>query len=123
MNRPMFAFAMAVTLSPMATADAQNAEATADAALVCLDQCPGGGVFQFAPDGSTACHCTTAVAPPGPYPHPYVRVDLIEAGPIWNQAHAEQVCPEVCDGGAWTGGWNTTQQGVMSVCECQYVRP
>lgn len=123
MTRSMFALALAASLTRAATADAQSADATADAAMVCLDQCPGGGVFQFAPDGSTACMCTTAVAPPGPYAHPYVREDLVEAGPIWSQEHAEQVCPAVCGGGTWTGSWNTTQPGVMSVCACQYVLP
>ena len=43
----------------------------------------------------------------------------IEAGPIWNQAHADQVCPAVAHahGGRWTGQWRTTVQGRMSVCE------
>ncbi len=42
-----------------------------------------------------------------------------EAGPIWNQAHADQVCPAVAasHGGTWTGQWWTTIPGQMSVCE------
>ncbi len=123
MRRQVFGFALACALWSGAPAAAQSHDATADAAMVCLDQCPGGGVLQFAADGSTACRCTTAVAPLDPHPHPYVREDLVEAGPIWSQAHAEEVCPDVCAGGTWTGGWNTTQPGVMSVCACQYVRP
>ena len=42
-----------------------------------------------------------------------------EAGPIWNQDHAEEVCPELCQelGDTWTGHWWTTQWGEMSVCQ------
>ena len=50
----------------------------------------------------------------------------LEAGPIWNQAHAEERCPEVArewseanDREArWTGQWTTTVPGEMSVCGC-----
>ena len=50
----------------------------------------------------------------------------LEAGPIWNQAHAESRCPEVVEewngenGGEarWTGQWRTTIPGEMSVCGC-----
>ena len=50
----------------------------------------------------------------------------LEAGPIWNQEHAESRCPEVVeewneenDGEAhWTGQWRTTIPGEMSVCNC-----
>lgn len=49
----------------------------------------------------------------------------IEAGPIWNQNHANQVCPGVAasHGGSWTGQWWTTIQGQMSVCEVQVASP
>ena len=43
----------------------------------------------------------------------------IEAGPIWNQADANQKCPRIAARakGAWTGQWWTTQPGKMSVCQ------
>ena len=46
----------------------------------------------------------------------------VEAGPIWNQADANQKCPALAsaNGGNWTGGWWTTQEGVMSVCEIEF---
>ncbi len=53
-----------------------------------------------------------------------IRVDL-EAGPIWDNDHAKQRCPEVlaallkanpgCQA-EWTGHWSTTVWGKMSVC-------
>ncbi|TBX28535.1 hypothetical protein TK43_04985 [Roseovarius sp. JS7-11] len=45
----------------------------------------------------------------------------IEAGPIWNQGHANQVCPAVAQahGGEWTGHWWTTVPNEMSVCQIQ----
>lgn len=45
----------------------------------------------------------------------------IEAGPIWNQSDAEGKCPSVCQmhQGIWTGQWNTTVWGQMSVCSCR----
>ncbi len=44
----------------------------------------------------------------------------IEAGPLWNQGHAQQRCPDVCRGAgaSWNGQWRTTIQGRMSVCGC-----
>jgi hypothetical protein len=44
----------------------------------------------------------------------------VDAGPIWNNQQAGQVCPGVCSKVAlqWNGQWTTTQQGVMSVCGC-----
>jgi len=47
------------------------------------------------------------------------RAEAIEAGPIWHQDHAEQVCPAVAHahGGEWTGHWWTTVAGSMSVCQ------
>jgi hypothetical protein len=46
----------------------------------------------------------------------------IDAGPIWNNDHAQQVCPAVCsqNGGAWTGSWWTTIPNVNSVCQCDF---
>ncbi|WP_166486181.1 mannan-binding lectin [Jannaschia sp. CCS1] len=43
----------------------------------------------------------------------------VEAGPIWNQNHANQVCPRLAASirGTWTGQWWTTQPSVMSVCQ------
>ena len=48
----------------------------------------------------------------------------VEAGPIWNQAHAAQVGPEIArlfsekwgTEYEWTGHWTTTEWGKMSVC-------
>lgn len=50
---------------------------------------------------------------------PGARARDIEAGPIWNQADAEQKCPEVCKATKWTGAWRTTEPGRMSVCNCE----
>ena len=43
----------------------------------------------------------------------------VEAGPIWNQEHAEQVCPAIAlsHGAEWTGHWWTTVWNEMSVCQ------
>ena len=43
----------------------------------------------------------------------------VEAGPLWNQAHAEQVCPGIAEtlGASWTGQWWTTKPSAMSVCQ------
>lgn len=50
-------------------------------------------------------------------------VDL-EAGPLGNQADAEQQCPAVCESvGSWNGNWKTTVPGRMSVCGCRMARP
>ena len=48
-------------------------------------------------------------------PHVYT----INAGPIWNQADAQQKCPKLAKkrGATWTGHWWTTQPGKMSVCQ------
>lgn len=53
---------------------------------------------------------------------PPAGVRAVEAGPIWNQADAEVKCPRLAntERATWTGGWWTTQQGVMSVCELRY---
>jgi hypothetical protein len=46
-------------------------------------------------------------------------VKNVEAGPIWSQSDAERKCPEVAkaNDATWTGQWNTTVPGSMSVCE------
>lgn len=53
---------------------------------------------------------------------------LVEAGPVWNDRHAQQRCPEALEewrrdnGGAeahWTGHWWTTVPNEMSVCVCR----
>lgn len=43
----------------------------------------------------------------------------VPAGPIWDQADAEQKCPALAltDKSVWTGQWWTTIPGSMSVCE------
>jgi len=47
-----------------------------------------------------------------------------EAGPIWNQGHAEQICPKICKaaGREWTGDWRTIETGRNSVCACRAVQ-
>lgn len=42
-----------------------------------------------------------------------------EVGPLWDQAHADEVCPAVAlsHGAKWTGQWWTTVEGEISVCE------
>ena len=50
----------------------------------------------------------------------------VEAGPLWNNDHASERCPEVVakwnddnfKEARWTGGWATTVPGEMSVCSC-----
>lgn len=61
---------------------------------------------------------------PRPQPNPQPRSTArpsrpVNAGPIWNQADAEVKCPVVAHAvnGKWTGGWRTTRQGQMSVCQ------
>ncbi|HNN51314.1 MAG TPA: RICIN domain-containing protein [Pseudomonadota bacterium] len=58
--------------------------------------------------------------PPGPMPPPPPAPVLrdVEAGPIWNNDHAAQRCPAVCQPGRWTGSWRTTIPGRMSICSC-----
>lgn len=48
------------------------------------------------------------------------KYESINAGPIWSNSNAQQVCPGVCskNDGTWSGQWMTTQPGVMSVCGC-----
>lgn len=55
-----------------------------------------------------------------------IHVSLIspalEAGPIWDQADADDKCPALAASsyGQWTGQWWTTVEGAMSVCEISY---
>lgn len=60
---------------------------------------------------------------PRPAPPPRLpRPADVKAGPLWNQRHAEQRCPEVCAPyGGWSGRWVTTVPGTMSVCGCNDV--
>ena len=53
--------------------------------------------------------------------HPYNYTRNFGAGPIWNNADAQQKCPSVCDShhGRWTGTWNTVNFGRNSVCQCR----
>ena len=53
-----------------------------------------------------------------------VTID-VEAGPIWDNDHAQKRCPELLEewlkanpdkGAEWTGNWTTTIFGKMSVC-------
>lgn len=55
---------------------------------------------------------------------------IVEAGPIWNNDHAQGRCPEVLNEwlqanegktARWTGQWRTTIEGEMSVCEFEMV--
>src|SRR5438094_96943 len=44
----------------------------------------------------------------------------VNAGPIWNQADANNKCPNVCKPPAkWNGQWRTTVPNKMSVCSCE----
>lgn len=48
------------------------------------------------------------------------EVRQVEAGPIWSNANARQVCPRVCAAPTrWNGQWRTTVQGRMSTCDCE----
>jgi hypothetical protein len=43
----------------------------------------------------------------------------VQAGPIWNNADAQQKCVQTCENkGGWNGNWTTTVPGQMSVCGC-----
>ncbi|AIT63281.1 mannan-binding lectin [Coxiella burnetii] len=55
------------------------------------------------------------------YPHHYRFVKDFPAGPIWNQADAQNKCPPVCasHGARWTGNWHTVREGRQSVCQCR----
>ncbi len=53
------------------------------------------------------------------------EVRPVNAGPLWNNAHANRTCPGVCvrAGAVWTRQWRTTVQGRMSVCDCNFPDP
>ncbi|MFO0610499.1 MAG: mannan-binding protein [Polyangiales bacterium] len=53
------------------------------------------------------------------------EVRPVNAGPLWNNAHATRTCPNVCAraGGTWNQQWRTTVQGRMSVCDCAFPDP
>ena len=57
----------------------------------------------------SVCNCSVAGA---------ARFD-VEAGPIWNQHHARQVCPQVCGGAQWTGDFTSARRGAPS-CTLAY---
>lgn len=44
----------------------------------------------------------------------------VEAGPIWNQRHAQRVCPQVCSSASWTGRFSTARRGGASSCDIAY---
>ena len=55
----------------------------------------------------------------------------VEAGPIWNNDHAKERCPEVLQEwlaanpgkkAEWTGNWVTTVEGAMSVCGIRLIK-
>jgi hypothetical protein len=52
---------------------------------------------------------------------PQTRAFSVEAGPIWNNRHAQRRCPTVCSttNSRWTGHWWTTVWNRMSVCQCR----
>lgn len=72
--------------------------------------------------------CETASLP-GPAPAAPTAakagVQTLEAGPIWDNANAQTVCPGLAAkaGARWTGGWWTTVPNEMSVCEVDFASP
>lgn len=50
------------------------------------------------------------------------RLQNFDAGPIYNNEDARRKCPPVCQQvqRIWSGNWNTTIPGQMSVCQCGY---
>jgi len=44
----------------------------------------------------------------------------IEAGPIWNQSHARQVCPRVCTSARWSGAWSPETRRALGTCILTY---
>ena len=70
--------------------------------------------------------CTKYFRHPGHHRHPnhIHKKQFVNAGPIWSQPDAEQVCPGVCQNKMgrkwkWTGQWRTVVSGQKSVCECK----
>ena len=64
--------------------------------------------------------CTTPPPKQGPKPASVQSGRTIEAGPIWNNNMAQNVCPRIChqNNMNWSGQWWTTVPGRMSVCHC-----
>ena len=52
--------------------------------------------------------------------HNHAKAVDVQAGPIWNNEHAKEICPKVCSDQklVWNGNWLTTVPGRMSVCGC-----
>lgn len=44
----------------------------------------------------------------------------VEAGPIWDNGHAQQVCPQVCNTPQWTGAYSPDTAYAASTCELSY---
>ncbi|NOR68112.1 MAG: hypothetical protein GQ532_00170 [Methylomarinum sp.] len=72
-----------------------------------------------------SCHQPTTASYQGDMSHLFGRVQQktadIQAGPIFDNDQAKQVCPTVCKSvdSQWNGQWTTTVPGVMSVCGCE----
>lgn len=66
----------------------------------------------------SVCGCVVAVDGGG---NAEFTID-IPAGPLWNQADAEQKAPIACAsyGGTWNGQWRTVVEGRMSVAGCTF---
>lgn len=70
-----------------------------------------------------SCHQPPTTSTQGDMSHLFGRAQQIgdvNAGPIYDNNQAGQLCPSVCEtaGGQWNGQWTTTAPGVMSVCGC-----
>lgn len=88
------------------------------------------GQWRISVPGQTSfCEVTDIVDPShgalGPPPGPPSVVQDVEAGPIWNQADAEDKCPRVAAAanGRWTGQWRTLSTGGTSVCQVARPQP
>lgn len=44
----------------------------------------------------------------------------VEAGPLWNHGHAQQVCPQVCESARWTGHWTRQTRYQPASCTLAY---
>ena len=62
---------------------------------------------------------TKPKAQPAPAPVPTTVVKEADAGPIWDQAHANRKCPIIAKNnkGQWTGNWRKVGANNMSVCQ------
>lgn len=122
--------------NPSATCAAPQQAPRAPAGSNPTCKTPGGTVYApiVGPDGTQYCDersdagtCNnqrTAYVTGGTIQISYLKqaygcTDL-NAGPIFNQAGAQQTCPGVCSAQKlkWNGQWTTTQPGTMSVCGC-----